>query len=211
LFVDAFPRDFTWDKVEGAGAYRVTITYKTKAAEETGSCPTGASKDKTVTGPLYPASATCLGEYVWQVQSCFDSECKDLGGKGPEWTFTLKQNPDDASTTGGLVVCGRNFDDPKTAWNERDACNIGHIFILVKIIFEFFLFRLSIVVLVILVLITGVVFYTSLGDAATIERVKSLWRAAGIGYLLIIFGWLAVSVVLTLFGYQFGTWWKIKN
>ena len=82
---------------------------------------------------------------------------------------------------------------------------------MLQVIFEFFLFRLSIVILVILVLITGVIFYTSLGDAATIQRVKSLWRAAGLGYLIVLFGWVIVSVLLTVLGFQFGSWWKIKN
>ncbi len=211
VYINELPINLTWDKVEGADAYTVTVTYTTKDADETGACPTGESKEKKVTSPNYQLSATCLGTYVWQVQSCFDTECKELGGKGPEWTLNIKQNPDISQNTGGFVVCGKNFDDPNTSWNERDACNIGHLFIMVQIIFEFFLFRLSIIVLVILTLITGVIFYTSLGDAATIERVKSLWRAAGLGYLLILFGWMIVSVILSLLGFQFGSWWKIKN
>jgi hypothetical protein len=211
IYVNELPKDLTWDKVEGADAYKVTVTYTAKDAEEANDCPTGTSKERIVTSPGYLLSASCLGAYVWQVQSCFDIECKVLGGKSPEWTLNVKQNPDDSGSTGGLVVCGRTFDDPDTKWNERDACNIGHIFIMAQVIFEFFLFRVSIIVLVILTLITGVIFYTSLGDAATIQRVKSLWRAAGLGYLILLFGWLIVSVLLMLLGFEFGSWWKIKN
>ncbi len=211
IYSDELPKDLTWDKVDGAGAYRTTITYTAKDADETSECPTGTSKEQIVLGPAHQISSSCLGTYVWQVQSCLDTECKLLGGTGPEWTLNIKQNPDNAKTTGGLVICGRNYDNPDTSWNERNACNIGHIFLMLQVIFEFFLFRLSIVILVILVLITGVIFYTSLGDAATIQRVKSLWRAAGLGYLIVLFGWVVVSVLLTVLGFQFGSWWKIKN
>jgi len=70
-------------------------------------------------------------------------------------------------------------------------------------------------------LITGIIFYWpfdklnivglegKIEKAGTILRVKQLWRAAGIGYLILIFGWLVISIILWLFGYKFGSWWQI--
>lgn len=211
IYFEDTPRDLTWDSVEGAGAYKVTITYASKDPAEKGACPTGVSKDKIVPEPRYFFDSECLGTYIWQVQSCLDAECRNAGEKSPEWTFTVSQNPENSGNSGGFVVCGRNYDDPDTSWNEREDCNIGHLFIMAQLLFEFLLFKLSIIILIILVLITGIIYYTSLGDASTMERVKSLWRAAGIGYLVLLFGWIVVSIMLSLLGYQFGSWWKIKN
>jgi len=44
-----------------------------------------------------------------------------------------------------------------------------------------------------------------------VAKVKSLWKAAGIGLAIIFFAWTIVSFLLTLFGYQvgiFGLWYE---
>ncbi|MDD5501787.1 MAG: hypothetical protein PHH57_08995, partial [Candidatus Omnitrophica bacterium] len=61
---------------------------------------------------------------------------------------------------------------------------------------------------------SGVIFYFSAKMEAPdpIAKVKSLWRAAGIGLIIIFSAWFIVSLFLTIFGYQvgvFGPWWQI--
>jgi len=46
---------------------------------------------------------------VWQVRACVDTNCTQLGGLSPEWRFTLAQDPDEAASGGGLVVCGKTM------------------------------------------------------------------------------------------------------
>ena len=147
-----------------------------------------------------------------------DAGCQETGDLGPVWRFELLQSGGPGgggfvgSLTGGLVTCGRTFDDPNTLWNEREPCQIKHIFILIKTIIDFLLWKLAPLLLVFLLVYTGAIYYLAMGAPEAIARVKSLWRAAGIGYLLIFLAWNIISFILTLFGYKvgvFGPWWKI--
>jgi len=150
----------------------------------------------------------CLGKYNWQVGACLDENCLETGDFSPVWEFTLVQPPPGF----GLVPCGRVSDDPDTPWNEREPCQIEHLFILFKIIIDFLLWRVGLIILVLLVIATGVMFYFSLGAPATMAKVKSLWKAAGIGYAVLFLSWTIINSFLAMFGYRigiFGRWWEI--
>lgn len=115
---------------------------------------------------------------------------------------------------GGLVPCGRTSDNPDTPWIETEPCGIKHIFILIKNIIDFLLGKLAPLLLVLLMVYSGVIFYLSLKmEAPTpIAKVKSLWKAAGIGYGIIFFAWIIIDLILKIFGYNvgvFGPWWEL--
>jgi len=42
------------------------------------------------------------------------------------------------------------------------------------------------------------------------KRANSLWKAAGIGYLIIFTAWLIITLILAFMGYSYGHWWQIK-
>jgi len=112
---------------------------------------------------------------------------------------------------GGLIPCGRSSNNPDTPWwDETESCEIKHLFIMLKIIIDFLLFKLAPICLALLAAVSGVIFYFSLkAESATpLAKVKSLWKAAAIGFGILLFSWLLISFIFTLFGYQFGPWWQ---
>ena len=154
-----------------------------------------------------------LGTYTWTVQACIDEGCQEFG-LASTWTFELVEGEAPAGK-GGIVPCGKYTDNPDTPWNEREHCGIQHIFIMIFSIIDFLLWKVIPIVLVLLALASGIMFYFSgqLGIASPPAQVKSLWKAAGIGLAVIFFAWMGISLILGLFGYQagiFGDWWRIE-
>jgi len=154
-----------------------------------------------------------LGTYTWRVQACLDINCEEAGPFSDDWSFDLTEG--EAPGKGGIVPCGRYTDNPDTPWNEREACGIQHIFIMIFSIINFLLWKVIPIVLALLAVASGVIFYFSgqLGMADPLTQIKSLWKAAGIGLVVIFLAWTGISLLLGLFGYQvglFGLWWKIK-
>ena len=219
IFTYQMPMNFSWEEVPYARYYKYTINYTFKSPDEVAECPTGVMAEKIVSTPRDFISLNCLGKYEWQVIACLDKNCQETGDPSPLWHFELVQaerppGPPGGGVFGGLVPCGRFSDDPNTPWNEREPCQIKHIFILIRNIIDFLLWKVAPLLLVLLMVASGVIFYLSLKmeAPAPIAKVKSLWKAAGIGYGILFFGWFIISFILTLFGYRvgiFGPWWKI--
>ena len=112
---------------------------------------------------------------------------------------------------GGLIPCGRTSDNPDTPWDETESCGIKHIFIMLKLIINFLLFKLAPIALILLAAASGVIFYFSLkmGAADPLIRIKSLWKAAGIGFGILLFSWVIINLIITSAGYQLGPWWQL--
>ena len=211
VFTYQMPRNISWDPVPYAKAYKFTLTYLSKSPEEVSDCPTGKVDEKIVSGPSVFVSLNCLGEYQWQVASCLDENCKEIGESSPVWHFTFSQPK--GVKKGGLVPCGRMADDPETPWNEREPCEIKHIFLLIKIIIDFLLWNLTPLVLVALVAVTGVIFYFLSWDPNVLNLVKSIWKAVGIGILIMLLSWTIITIFMSILGYKvgvYGPWWKFS-
>jgi hypothetical protein len=216
IFTYQMPIGFSWGTVSGARYYKYIINYVQKSPEEVGDCPTGRVMEKIVATNSDLISLNCLGEYQWQVQACLDRDCQEAGNWSVLWNFRVKQEVPQQRR--GLVPCGRTYDDPSTPWNEREPCQIKHLFLLLRNILDFLFFRVGMIVLVLLALITGIIYYFSvyspeiLGEWATVLNVRSIWKYAGIGYAIIFFAWLIINLFLALVGYKFqifGRWWEI--
>ncbi len=149
-----------------------------------------------------------LGEYTWYVRSCLDSNCQETSGFSGPWHFTLVQGECEKS----LVPCGRDCDAEETSWDEREPCQLNHIFLLLNNILDFILWRLGLIILALLSIATGVIYYFSMGAPQTMVKIKSLLKSAGMGYGIIFLGWLIINLILIILGYQvgiFGRWWQI--
>ncbi len=208
IFTYQMPKSFSWDS--SAKYFKITISYTKKSTYESGSCPTD-TKSEIIQNTSYFVSLACLGEYKWQVQACLDENCNERGELNTQ-NFTLDQTT--PPTQFGLVPCGRSSDNPDTLlWNERDPCQFKHLFILLKNIIDFLLWRVTLIVLLLLVIGTAMIFYFSIGAPVMIIDIKGVWRAAGKGYAIIFLSWILINLFLNFLGYQvgiFGNWWQIN-
>lgn len=206
----------SWEAVTGAKAYQYKINFISLSTEENDqTCADLVGKEiigNKIT--LLNSDSTellCLGNYQWQVRGCLDENCQETGEWSGLWSFLLSK---EGAEEKGLVPCGRNVNNPDTPWNEKEPCQIKHLFLGVKIIFDFIFLRLIPIAIVLLTLTTAFIFYSSIstGSANPLAKVKSLWRSAIIGILIIAFAWTLVNILLKLVGYQvgiFGNWYQL--
>jgi hypothetical protein len=212
-----YEKYMSWNKVPGAKKYLYTIDYtlNNPPPEEKSEQCGGLVGTTIIPSTITPSNSIfvslgCLGEYNWRAQACLDNNCNEVGDWSSVWRFTLVQPP--PPTQLGLVPCGRISDNPNTPWNERDPCQLKHIFILLRNIIDLLLWRIGLIILILLVIATGLLYYFSLGRLITMEQIKSLWRAAGIGYAILLLAWTMINLLLALLGYHFGIfgyWWEI--
>jgi len=189
-----------WDRVEGASFYRYEVIGKIG--------PTIVPAAQNHIHVLNVATWDLI-DYTWWVQACIDENCNEEGPSST-WTFTLVEG--EAPDGFGLVPCGRYADNPDTPWKETDPCGFEHIFIMIYSIISYVLWKLIPIVLVLLVIASAIIFYFSgqLGIPDPTAQVKSIWKAVGIGLLVVFLAWIITSVILGLLGYKvgiFGTWW----
>lgn len=204
-----------WDRVEGASYYQYTIDYLSKSPEEQSQNCDSLVGQKIV--PITTISSNgvsprlnCLGTYGWAVRACSDQSCTDGSEWSSLWKFNLVQG---VAISGGLVPCGRSYDDPNTDYNERDQCGLKHIFLLLKNVLDFILWRLGLIILVLLILLNGVMTYFSFGSPEAMIKVKQLLKSAISGYALILLGWCIINMILAIIGYKvdiFGRWFQIS-
>lgn len=201
VYADQLNHQFSWSEIKGSEAYHFKLTLVNPAEEN---CEQkeieGITKQTVITEQM-----NCLGEYTMAVEACVDSQCKSVSPKG-EWSFTLDQRT--PTSKNSLAVCGSGYDNPDTPWNEREECTPKHIVLFVKIFIDFLLFKLSIFLLPFMIVATAGLFYSPFGTPGLLERVKTTWKAIGIGYLLLFFAWVIVGILLSIIGFQ-GLWWKI--
>lgn len=216
IFTYQMPMSFSWEPVSGAKYYKYTITYTSKSPDEVSEeCIEGTKQEKIVSSSSDFISLNCLGDYEWQVITCLDENCQESGDQSL-WRYKLFQaesENNEGEIKSSLVPCGRNVDDPNTPWNERESCQIKHFFIMIFKIIDFFLWKIVPIVLILLIIASGIIFYFSLQLEGTepLIKIKSLWKATAIGCGIVFLAWTIVSFVLNLFNYQtgiFGPWWK---
>lgn len=199
-----YERYLRWEEVAGARAYQYRVYYG--ATEKIPLVRTPSNYALILPGTLD------LGEHTWYVQACLDKDCEEKGEFAGPWRFNLVEGTPPG--TAGLVPCGRdvNAPDPYDI-DESDPCELEHLFLLLRNVLDFVLWRLGLIVLVLLTVATGAIFYFSMGAPSTIVNVKSLWKAVGMGYLIIFLAYTAINIFLAILGYKigiFGPWWLIS-
>lgn len=208
----------SWQPVRGGRFYQYEVIFVKANPEDPKEECKGLVGKKIVPEKIIKENSAnlplkCWGEYEWKVKACLDEDCKESGDFSPNWNFTFLAKIAPPEERGGLVPCGRIADDPETPWDETEPCQIEHLFILLYLLFSFLLFKIAPLALVFLAIITAIIFYLSMGAEKAIYQIKSLWKAAGIGYAIIFFAWVIVDIFLLIFGYKvgiFGPWWKIE-
>jgi hypothetical protein len=202
-----YERYLKWKEVPGARAYQYEVYEGIKTIPLT----------KVPTNSAYVDTPRELGvgEHAWHVKACLDENCQETGEFSDVWHFNVVEAKPPGGEA-GLVPCGRdvNFPDPYGI-DETERCGFQHIFLLLRNILDLALWRIGLIILVLLVLASGIIFYFSgqLGMPEPIFQVKSLWKAAGIGYSIIFSAYTLVNIFLAIFGYKigvFGPWWVIS-
>lgn len=218
---DFLPAAVEWkEENTGANFYQYKMAYAAKSPQETlDSCiegqiiPSDPSQNPPITSsPNFTLNEICLGDYQIRVRSCLDKDCNIASDYSQVFNFTAKTQP--GAEGAGLVPCGRSSfsDNPGTPYNEREPCQIKHIGFLLQNILDFLLWRLGLIVLGIYSIMSGAIAYFSLGGVNTLQRIKSIWKSAGIGYLILLLSWTLVNLVMSLAGFQaqfFGRWWQL--
>ena len=211
-----YDKYISWYAVAGAKAYQYTIDYIELSSEEKTEKCQGLVGIKVIpstitSSPYLLLPLECLGKYHWSVRACLDKDCQETGDWSGPWLFNFVQ-PTPVGKA-GLVPCGRTIDYPETPWNEREPCQFKHIFILLKNIIDLLLWRIGLMILVLLVIATGVVYYFSMGAPTTMAKVKSILKSAGMGYAIIFLAWVIINLILSILGYKigiFGRWWMFS-
>ena len=207
--------NFSWEPVAGAHYYKFVLNYSEKSDKETNdACQTGQKVEKTVK----ESSATvnkdidqlyCLGKYEWNVLACLDQQCQDAGATPQTWSFDFAAGGKEIKKGQAiLAVCGLTNDNPNTAWDDREQCGVKHFLLGAMQILNLLLFRAAFILLPLLVLATGGLFYTDFGTPDIKQKVISWWKLIGIGYFILFFAWTIVGIFTSLFGYS-GVWWQI--
>ena len=207
----------SWDPVPAAAAYKYSLQYTSISSEEKNEkCPAllNQPKEKIIASTNAVEVMDCKGEYQLKVQACMDDNCNaELVGGWSAEKFSVASEAAPKNVQGkGFIPCGLSYDDPTTPdWDESQRCEIKHLFILLSMIINFLMWTLVPIVLFLLIIASGLIFYFSMGREDPLPRVKTLWKAAGIGFGIIFLAWLLVNIGLSLVGFKFGAfgkWWN---
>ncbi len=187
----------SWDKLKGANYYQLSV-----------SCGGETIFNNIIQENEKIIQLTCVGDNNWTVKGCIDENCQDAG-EASQGHFILHEG---AISGVGFVPCGLSYNNPSTPWNEREACRLSHLFIMLKIIMDFLFWNLMPIILVIMIIVSGIVFYVSLGDPNILKKIKGIWASIGKGLLVMFLGWTAISIIMAIMGYTgiFGPWWQIS-
>jgi len=206
---------FSWEPVAGAHYYKLNLNYAEKSDKETNKdCAPGQKVEKIVNENSTTINKDirqlyCLGKYEWSVLACLDEKCTDTGAAPATWSFDFAAGGKEIEK-GQMVlaVCGLTNDNPNTEWDDREACGAKHFLLVIMQILNMILFRAAFILLPLLGLATGGLFYTSFGTPEIKQKVISWWKLIGIGYFILFFAWTIVGIFTSLFGYA-GVWWNI--
>ena len=119
--------------------------------------------------------------------------------------FTLKNleviyNDDVVVTTGGLIPCDRKWNDPATTWDDTESCRLCHMIILANSIINF-LMKLVILITVLALVVGGLIYVKTSGDASLIVSAKQNVNKILYGFVLIFIVWVVVNLIMVLFGF----------
>lgn len=118
-----------------------------------------------------------------------------------------KQTP---VTTGGLIPCGRAWDDPATAWDDTNSCDFCYIVMLLNQIMNF-LIKIAGAIAILAIIVTGFLFVTSAGNSERKNNAKTTLKWIIIGFLILFLSWLIADFILSAWGYldPLGGQWSV--
>lgn len=201
----------SWSAVFSGNFYSYILTFLSPSSQETSS---ECTKTHEVAGQITAENGAtvrfrCLGNYTLSVQACVDADCKEAGGSTTS-TLSVEKL---LAPSGGLVPCDRGNDDARTVGvDERKPCGIEHIFLLIRNLIDFVLWKLTLIIVVLMATATGAMIFFSFGGPDVMTKVRSLWKSVGMGVLILLFSWLFLNILLGLVGFNikfYGKWYDL--
>lgn len=102
--------------------------------------------------------------------------------------------------SGGILPCGKNVDDPSTAWNECNACDLCSMVLMGQITITF-LIKIAAFAAALAIAFAGYVYVFAVGKEELIRTAKEMIKYSLIGVLIIFLAWAIVDSVLSTLGY----------
>jgi len=165
----------------------------------TGHCdpPPSATNCGSITAMISEASCTpdAMGNCEIKLK-IFSMQAGDYTLKNLEVIYG-KETP---QTYGGLVPCGRNWNDPATGWDDTLPCDFCFLLLMINNIMNF-LIMLAAGIAVLALIITGLLFITSSGDVERKSQAKTALKYVLIGFIIIFIAWIIIDFFLIAFGY----------
>ena len=169
--------------------------------------PDGTAKESTTSSSFVKVYTLDLGNHNWAIASCEDEAGTNCSEWSPAASFEIISAPKEF--IGGLVPCGQRYNNPgNSGVYESKPCEFSDLFVMVKMLLDFLLWRLGLIALALVVLLAGTSSYFALGSPNIIANLKRLKDSTLKGYALMFSAWLIVNLILKLLGYTV-TWWII--
>jgi hypothetical protein len=202
----------SWQTVFSGNFYSYTLMFLSSGPQE---ASTACKKTHDAAHQIIAENSAvvrlrCLGKYTLAVQACIDSGCKEIGAS----TISALSVEKLLAPSGGLVPCDRGNDDARTlGLDERKPCGIEHVFLLIRNLIDFALWKLSLIIVVLMAIATGAIIFFSFGGVDVMTKIRSIWKSVGIGVLILLFSWLFLNILLGLVGFNikfYGKWYDIQ-
>jgi hypothetical protein len=112
---------------------------------------------------------------------------------------------------GGLVPCGRLFDNPDTVWSEQEDCKLCHTIVLADSFIDY-LIEIAAFVAILIIVVGGILYISSAGDASKTTIAKTAITKSLYGFVIVFIAWVAINTSMVLFGFEDplgdGSWHK---
>jgi len=103
-------------------------------------------------------------------------------------------------TSGGIVPCGRETDNPKTANNETDACTLCHLALIANN-FILFIFGIASACALLAFMVASLLYIFAGANPVSKSQGKEAITNIIKGYVVIFCAWLIVDFVLSAWGF----------
>ena len=116
-----------------------------------------------------------------------------------------------APVIGGLVPCGRLFDNPDTVWSEQEDCKLCHTIVLADSFIDY-LVGIAAFVAILAIVVGGMFYISSAGNASKVTIAKIAITKSLYGFVIVFVAWVAINTAMVLFGFEDplgdGSWHK---
>lgn len=103
-------------------------------------------------------------------------------------------------TSGGIVPCGREADNPETENNETDKCTLCHLALIGNNVILFF-FSIASVLAVLMFMVAAFMYVFVGANPVAKNQAKEAAMNVVKGYLVVFVAWLIIDFVLSAWGF----------